>query len=309
MRILPETDQVIHGCLQAALNAPQTQELLDLIETFRENLNYSIQKIPSENRSNYNLFNDGLRATHYYHLRRSEITSFAINLSITISHFAKWLDVRNAETLARFKSLMSDLRKNLELAFERAPEHSIREKKIDKLSTNVRDRLGIRLVVDTESNEDLFKIWSSFIDVFGGFNPTRKMEFVSWYTNNSEITSSHKRAIREVLSLPLFVTDYKNYVDYPKSNGYQCLQGTLNVAFYSNILPGLQFELQVRSKEMDEVAKSGSAAHQVYKQNRSVHRIISIDDPSVLLRLKTGVEDFIPLCHCFITDDKVKVIT
>lgn len=308
MRIFKETSEVIHQSLQRALNNPQTKNLLDFLENFREELSSSISEVPIENKQNFFLFVDGLRASHYYHLHRSEITSFAKNLSITLVYFAKWKGFAKAESLSRFKSTLSDIRKILDKSFENAPEHSVHEKKIEDLSSDVRDRIGARLIVDTNSTNELFALWNSFLAVFGGFNPLERSEFVNWYTNNSTITPSHKRAIREILSVPISVGKYKNYVDFPKVNGYQTLQATMTVQFYSAILPGLQFELQVRSNAMDEIAIRGSAAHQVYKQNKSVHRIITVDDPTVFLRLKKGLEDFIPLCHCNLSGGVVEVI-
>lgn len=309
MRILKQTSDIIHNCLQNALNDPQTKTLLDFLENFREELNSSVKSIPQENLSNFFVFMDGLRATHYYHLRRSEVTNFARNLSITLVYFAKWLGFDNAEALARFKSVLSDIRKNLDKSFESdAPDYSVHERKIEELSSDVRDRIGGRLVVDT-SEEELFKIWISLIEVFGGFNPLTKSKFIDWYTNESTIPTSHKRAIREILSVPVSVGKYKNYVNFPKANGYQSLQATMTIQFYSSVLPGLQFELQVRSRDMDKVAISGSASHQMYKQNKLMHKVISIDDPIVLLKLKKGLDDFIPLCHCRInTNGNVEVI-
>ena len=301
MRILKETGSTIHSCLQNALNDSQTRTLLDLLENFREDLNSSVEKIPKENLSNFFLFTDGLRATHYYHLKRSEITNFARNISITLIYFAQWLGIEEAESLARFKAILSDIRKNLDKSFESAPEHSIHEKRIEELSSDVRDRIGVRLVVNTDSKDELFKIWNAFIEVFGGFNPITKTKFVNWYTNNPIITASHKRAIREILNVPISVGKYKNYVDFPKPNNYQGLQGTMTIQFYSTILPGLQFELQIRSREMDDIAVFGSAAHEIYKKNDLIYKIISIDNPTVLLRLKKGLDDFIPLCHCHLS--------
>lgn len=309
MRILKETSDIIHICLQNALIDSETKTLLDFLENFREELNSSVQRIPQDNLSNFFVFMDGLRATHYYHLRRSEVANFARNLSITLVYFAKWLGFDNAESLSRFKSIFSDLRKNLKKSFESdAPDYSVHERKIEELSSDVRDRIGGRLIVDT-SEAELFKIWISLIEVFGGFNPLTKAKFIEWYTNEVQIPTSHKRAIREILSVPVSVGKYKNYVDFPKNNGYQSLQATMTIQFYSPVLPGLQFELQVRSRDMDKVAISGSASHKVYNQNKLMYKVISIDDPTVLLRLKKGLDDFIPLCHCRIsTSGNVEVI-
>lgn len=311
MKIVKIVASMISACLQHALNDPLTKTILDFLENFRDNLNEAnVSDLPEDSRPHFFLFMDGIRASHYYHLKRSEISSFTRNFSLTLSYLLAWLVIEKqigiinyGEVLARFKSVISDLRKILDKSFESPTRRSIHEKEIEELTSNVRDRIGIRLILDTADKNILFAIWSAVIDIIGGLNPVTKSEFVSWYKANPHIPRSHKRIIKNILDVPFSVSHYKNYVDFPKTNGYQSLQGTFSIHFYSTTLPGLQFELQMRTKEMDEIAVFGSASHQVYKQNNTVHKIISVADPAVKLKLKKGLEDYIPLCHCFISRD------
>jgi len=54
----------------------------------------------------------------------------------------------------------------------------------------------------------------------------------------------------------------KNFIENPKSNGYQSLH-----AIVSDIC-GNRAEIQIRDKDMHKVAESGSAAHELYKKQK-----------------------------------------
>ncbi|MBX2836498.1 MAG: bifunctional (p)ppGpp synthetase/guanosine-3',5'-bis(diphosphate) 3'-pyrophosphohydrolase [Gammaproteobacteria bacterium] len=62
------------------------------------------------------------------------------------------------------------------------------------------------------------------------------------------------------LYAPLF-RRFKDYIAVPKENGYQSLHTVLNYA------EGIPVEVQIRTREMDDFAESGIAAHWAYKQD------------------------------------------
>ncbi len=58
---------------------------------------------------------------------------------------------------------------------------------------------------------------------------------------------------------------FKDYISLPKQNGYQSIHTTLISK------EGKMFEVQIRTREMNEVAEKGIAAHWKYKENNNIN--------------------------------------
>lgn len=71
--------------------------------------------------------------------------------------------------------------------------------------------------------------------------------------------------------LPMFIENVKDYIRYPKKNGYQSLHCAVRKP------DGFIFEIQVRSLAMDINAQYGHAAHEPYKEEKYKTENIVID--------------------------------
>ena len=82
------------------------------------------------------------------------------------------------------------------------------------------------------------------------------------------------RVLRRLATSPYVreVTDLKDYVRAPKPNGYRSLHATIVPT--SSRLP--RFEIQVRTRAMDDVALHGSAAHRAYKLAATSPRVAGV---------------------------------
>ena len=63
---------------------------------------------------------------------------------------------------------------------------------------------------------------------------------------------------------------YKDYIDKPKTNGYRSLHTVILLGSY-----GLPVEIQIRTREMNNIAENGEAAHIGYKQNQEQQTVTS----------------------------------
>ncbi|XVN40359.1 MAG: bifunctional (p)ppGpp synthetase/guanosine-3',5'-bis(diphosphate) 3'-pyrophosphohydrolase [Rickettsia endosymbiont of Argas persicus] len=81
----------------------------------------------------------------------------------------------------------------------------------------------------------------------------------------------------------------KDYICKPKSNGYQSIHSIMQFSYSKR-----NFEIQIRSEEMDKDAKLGRAAHLNYKaeQDKHLKKVFDVANDTILHKARQMVEHF-----------------
>ena len=257
--MLPETLSFLHNKYQLALQ--QSSNILEIVKNL-----FSILKdeeVSEADAEAFDSFIDGLRGCYRFREKTFTITNVITYITITIMYIILWLNENNNIHLdinwySRRKSLESELTKIL-------------RKSAENSSINIRDRFGIRgILLNNCSEADADKYIHIIFDAISGIiaSKNRRMhkEFSDWIFSNNGINEIDKHIINYVLDIPFRIEFIKDFIREPKGNNYQSLQFTLTIQMYSEVLPGCQMEVQLRSKKMHEEAEYGSASHTEYKK-------------------------------------------
>lgn len=257
--MLPETLSFLHNKYQLALQ--QSSNILEIVKNL-----FSILKdeeVSEADAEAFDSFIDGLRGCYRFREKTFVITNVITYITITIMYIILWLNETNNIHLdinwySRRKSLESELAKIL-------------RKSAENSSINIRDRFGIRgILLNNCSEADADKYIHIIFDAISGIiaSKNRRMhkEFSDWIFSNNGINEIDKHIINYVLDIPFRIEFIKDFIREPKGNNYQSLQFTLTIQMYSEVLPGCQMEVQLRSKKMHEEAEYGSASHTEYKK-------------------------------------------
>lgn len=281
--MLQETLNFIHNKYQLALS--QSSNILDIVKNLYKIL--EDEEVPIEDSKAFDSFIDGLRGCYCFREKTFKITNITIYISITIMYIILWLNDVNDIHLdinwfARRKSLESELTKILRKSSENA-------------SINIRDRFGIRGILlnncsDAEADKYIHVIFDAISGIIAAKNRKMRKDFSDWVRSNSEINEIDKHIIQYVLDIPFMIEFIKDFIREPKGNNYQSLQFTLTIQMYSEVLPGCQLEVQLRSKKMHEEAEHGLASHAEYKKYAKdgsciedpINSVFTVDDFSKL---------------------------
>lgn len=286
-----KTLDFIHQSYQEALE--KSGNIIQIVENLYNIL--ADAEVPEQDSKAYDAFIDGLRNCLMTRKMTSDITDIVTYITVTIMHIIRWLNITKQIDIdinlhGRRKSLESDLTKLL-------------RKSNQTLSAKIRDRFGLRGTLLNENEElaieYIYMIHDAIVGILAGKNRKMRKEFSDWIQNGGYVNPINKVVIKAILSIPFDVDDdsYKDYIKNEKTNGYQSLHFTLTIQPYSNVIPGSQLEIQLRTKKMDEHANTGSAAHAKYKQYLEEDLDSSED---------TTQEDN-PLLKVFVVDDFSKL--
>lgn len=304
-----QTLDFIHTCYQTALKS--SKNIIEIIENLYALL--ADAEVPEEDSKAFDIFIDGLRNCLRIRKMTSDITDIVTYITITIMHIIRWLNQTKGLDIdinlhGRRKSLESDLTKLL-------------RKSTKTLSAKIRDRFGLRGIIVNESEEIsieyIYLIYDSITGILAAKNRKMRKDFIEWVESSGYVNPINKDLIGKVLDIPFDIDGFKDYIKDTKENGYQSLHFTLTIQPYSDVIPGSQLEIQLRTMNMDNEAKFGNASHQKYKlylkDDSSPYDDDDSDSSEEISKTSSeeNSEDFIkddnPLLKVFVVDDFSKL--
>lgn len=278
--VTKETLDLLHKAFNEALR--RSHNLIEAEETLYKIVDNEM-KFKEEDMKVIDGFLDGVRGSINERRLTFEITNIITYINITLMYIIRWMNSTRKNQIdisldSRRKGLSSELTKLLKKSA--SGEYS---------SYIVRDRFGLRGIIWNEGPEEeniqiIDDIFENIIGIICAKNRKSRKEFLSWLENNSKILMIDKNIIAYILGIPFGIEAVKDYIRNPKGNGYRTLQFTLSVQMYSDTLPGLKFEMQFRTKEMDDQAENGTASHKFYKQTElgELEDVFRVDDCSTI---------------------------
>ena len=255
-----DTLNFLHRSYVTAAEAPDTINLIDLLKKLHQNLTEYVP--PEEDTEAFDVFFRNIERSLQIRQKTFVLTNFSSDIVFTMMYIAIWANqVHNLEIdiniSSRRKALESELSKLLE-------------------KDQIHDRFGIRgIVLNTDSNDDhieiekLYSFSKYVVNILASRNRNDSANFISWIKNNQNIDNFTKSRLLYILNIPFQITNVKDYIKSPKPNGYMSLHYVLQVEMYSAVLPGAEFEIQLRTYEMHQHSVNGVSNHETYKQSKS----------------------------------------
>ena len=148
----------------------------------------------------------------------------------------------------------------------------------------VRDLLGFRIIVITPSKDSAetitlcYEVLNQVINFFVSERHCIPLEAEA-KRDTSFVKADHPDIIipESNLVIPGFENNVKDYVMYPKENGYQSLHIVIQKP------NGLTFEVQIRTFAMDIHSEKGTASHKTYEKKRHQESDIILDYSKIMI--------------------------
>ncbi|KKU56436.1 MAG: (P)ppGpp synthetase, partial [candidate division WWE3 bacterium GW2011_GWB1_47_11] len=196
---------------------------------------------------------------HVQKEKRERIALETLEIYAAIAHrLGMGVVRRELEDLAFEYAYPEDFTKTKELLSERTKETQVR---LEAMARTLRKKLAEDGIVKFESDHRVKGLWSLYQKLKRKGGDISEIHDIAALRVVVETVPDCYRALGIVNNLwqPL-VGKIKDYIAFPKPNGYQSLHTTVFTG------DGSIVEVQIRTKEMHERAQYGIAAHVMYKE-------------------------------------------
>ncbi len=157
---------------------------------------------------------------------------------------------------------------------------------IQKITDDIRqvvDKAGIEGAEVTGRAKKPYAIWRKMQAKDQGFSRLSDIYGFRVITRNAEDCYRVLGAVHQRWrSVP---GRFKDYISQPKSNGYRSIHTTVSAR------DGKRVEVQIRTREMHEVAETGVAAHWAYKDGERVQNRFAVDPVRWVAQMTERFED------------------
>ena len=265
-----KTLNFLHASYNEVCKDPSTINIIDVLRKLLVKL--SEYKVPPKDSEEFDILYRNIERSIKFREKTFQLTNMVSDVCFTMLYIGIWANAEHnldidINILARRKALESELTKFLEKG-------------------EVHDRFGIRgIVLNNDSEDDSVEIsklrmfCQYVVNILTSRNRKDLKEFSDWIKASNLDDYTQKR-IEYILNLPFKVSIEKDYIAKPKANQYKSLHLVLAIEMYSDILPGAEFELQLRTIQMHRNAVNGSSSHFVYKNrlDATIKDVFKIDD-------------------------------
>lgn len=267
-----KTLNFLHRSYVTVVESEDTHHIIDILQGLHNKL--SEYKVPDDDTEEFYEFLRNIERSISIRQKTFQLTNLISDIVFTMMYIVIWANMTynldlDINITARRKSLESELTKLLEKSI-------------------IRDRFGIRGIVLNKDSEDdhieiekLEKFSKYVLNILTKRNLKHYSQFQNWVQESDFIDTYTKERLFYILKIPFQFGYVKDYINDPKPNGYQSFHFVLMIEMYSDVLPGADFEVQLRTNQMHQNAVNGDAKHTTYKKksiDEDLQKVFTIDD-------------------------------